>query len=335
MDISQRISLFSALGQRISQISEGEFGDLVARTHGENNWFTQESIETAFVGLAKFLDKGSLEQWTSEYNLESGNPRNVGVVMAGNIPLVGFHDLLSVLISGHKLSIKASSDDGILMKWVVKELIELEPSLAQNIQFEERLNHVDAVIATGSDNSARYFEYYFSKKPHIIRKNRTSCAILRGGETEETIAELGKDMFTYFGLGCRNVSKLYLPKDYNTDELLDGLSSFSHLLDHHKYKNNYDYNKSIYLINGEPHLDTGFTLFRETTDLVSPIAVIFYQYYADESELTDIMTTANEKIQCVVGEGDHATVPFGQAQYPGLADYADGVDTLDFLQRLN
>ena len=334
MRLEQRIELFSALGKRMTSISENEFDEIAVRAHGENNWFTEKSIKTAFEGILKHLDKEALTKWASKYALEPSNAKLVGVVMAGNIPLVGFHDLLSVVISGHRLAIKPSSNDTVLLKWVVNELIQLEPNIGELVRFEDRLNDVDAIIATGSDNTARYFEYYFSKKPHIIRKNRTSCAVLKGGESPSQVMGLGQDIFTYFGLGCRNVSKLFVPRDFNFQQLLDGLHEFENVMDHHKYKNNYDYNKSIYLVNNEPHLDTGFLLLRESEALVSPISVLFYEYYNSESHLEEMLEVNSEKIQCVVGSGNSFET-LGQAQFPAVTDYADGIDTLKFLSALN
>jgi hypothetical protein len=226
---------------------------------------------------------------------------------------------------------KPSSQDNALMNFVVKKLIEIEPEFKTKIEIVERLNDADAFIGTGSDNSAKYFKYYFGKKPHIIRQNRSSIAILNGKETEQELNILGEDIFTYYGLGCRNVSKLLVPKNYDFIPLLDALKSQEAVGDHHKYRNNYDYNKSIYLVNSEPHLDTGFLLVRESSDAVSPISVLYYQQYASETELNSLLKVNQEKIQCIVG---HNYIPFGKAQMPELWDYADGVDTMDFLTNL-
>jgi len=329
--LNQRTEIFAALGNRIDNITDHEFYELARRAQNENNWFTEQSVKKAFKGIGHLLKKNSLQNWIENYELEPITPKVVGVVMAGNIPAVGFHDLLSVVISGHHLAIKASSNDEVLLKWIVQELIELEPALSSRITFEDRLNKVDAIIATGSDNSARYFEYYFSKKPHIIRKNRTSCAILDGNESTEDIKNLGHDIFAYYGLGCRNVSKIYVPRNFDFIKFLDGLQSFEGVIDHHKYKNNYDYNKSIYLVNSEPHLDTGYLLLKESEDLVSPISVIYYEYFNNKKHLDELLNQNQEKIQCVVGNSALATVPFGDAQFPDIWDYADGVDTLSFL----
>lgn len=333
--IDQRIELFGALRSRIENIPTSELEELSRRAGNENSWFTEESVQKAITGIAKLLDREQLESWCRAYNLQPSTPRVIGVVMAGNIPLVGFHDLLCVVISGHHLAIKPSSSDTFLLKWIVEELSEMEPAVGEVISFQERLNNVDAIIATGSNNSARYFEYYFAKKPHIIRKNRTSCAILNGHETQEDLVNIGSDIFTYYGLGCRNVSKIYVPRDFDMVRFLDGLKSFEEVLDHHKYNNNYDYNKSIYLINGDAHFDTGFLLIKESEELVSPISVIYFEYYNNETQLDQLLSTNQEKIQCITGKHKLASAEFGQAQYPGVSDYADGVDTLKFLEQLN
>ncbi len=328
------IELFTALSKRIQNITAKEFIELAERARNENNWFTEESIKKAFKGIVHLLQGDTLETWSGTYDLEHTNPRTVGVVMAGNIPLVGFHDLLCIVISGHHLAIKPSSSDTVLLKWIVQELCELEPAVEVVISFEERLSNVDAMIATGSDNSARYFEYYFAKKPHIIRKNRTGCAILNGNETAEDIKNIGEDILTYYGLGCRNVSKIYISRDFDFTQFLDGLESFEVITDHHKYKNNYRYNKSIYLINGDAHFDTGFLMFKESVEMVSPISVVYFEHYNNETHLSELLTSKSEKIQCITGSNKFSNVPFGRSQFPEVSDYADGVDTLKFLEQL-
>lgn len=257
--------------------------------------------------------------------------------MAGNIPAVGFHDLMTVLISGNKACVKLSSADEVLMKWILKSLISIEPRFEDLIEIEEMLKGKNAYIATGSNNSGRYFNYYFGKYPSIIRRNRTSIAVLSGNETTEELQSLGKDIFQYFGLGCRNVSKIFIQSKEQLQHLLDSLEIFSGVMNHHKYLNNYDYNKSILLVNRENHLDSGFLLVRETEDLVSPISVLFYEIYADLDQLKTRLNLIKENIQCVVSNPNYfeGAVPFGKAQEPEVWDYADEVDTLLFLERLN
>lgn len=336
MKLSNRIAVFAALGKIIQNRSEEESDSLYRRAAANNNWFTKENIQLALEGISRFLDEEKLRQWLTPYELpeESPSPKKVGVVMAGNIPLVGFHDFLSVLITGHELHAKLSSQDPVLIPYLANELIEIEPRFREKINFEDRLNNMDAMIATGSDNSSRYFNYYFSKVPHIIRKNRSSCAILDGSESPEELRQLAEDMTQYYGLGCRNVSKLYVPEGYNFTPLIEILETFSHLREHNKYSNNYDYNKSIYLVNRVPHLDTGFMLFKEDEALVSPISVVFYETYTNSEALNQRLAEQEEKLQCVVGQHAPAQVSFGKAQQPELWDYADGVDTIAFLKSL-
>jgi len=331
MFLQDRIKCFSLLGYRLKSLSDDDLESLGASAQNQNSWFTKKSVREALSGIVLFLDYGSLERWTSQYDLESIVPKKIGVIAAGNIPLVGFHDVLAVLISGHELMLKASSDDTVLMNFIRKHLIEIDPGFKDKFQMVERLNAADAYIATGSDNTARYFKFYFKDKPNIIRTNRTSVAVLTGHETDRQIMDLGRDIFQYYGLGCRNVSKLYVPKDFDFSKVLSRLQEYESVAAHHKYNNNYDYNKSIYLINGEPHLDNGFLLLRESTQLVSPISVLYYETYIDHDDLLKKLKVNKKKIQCVVGEG---YVPFGAAQCPTVMDYADGVDTLDFLQKL-
>ena len=300
----------------------------------ENPWFTKPNVKTALKGIGLFLEPEALTRWVSTYKLENRVPKTVALVLAGNIPLVGFHDFLCVLISGNRAQIKLSSKDSKLIKYLIKHLVWLEPAFEQYITVKDKLEDFDAIIATGSDNSARYFESYFGKYPNIIRKNRTSCAILTGNETEADIENLGADIFSYFGLGCRNVSKIYVPEGYDLTKLLSRWNSFSDVIHHHKYCNNYDYQKSILLVNKMPFLDNGFILFQENEKLVSPISVLYYEYYASADALKNKLTTESEKLQCLVGNSPLANVSFGQTQSPSLGDYADQVDTLKFLSEL-
>lgn len=336
MKLTHRIAAFDALGKIIRTLSTEEIDRLSRNAASHNNWFTRENIQLALDGISSFLHQDKLKKWLSPYELqeEQPAPKKTGVVMAGNIPIVGFHDFLSVLISGHKLYAKLSSQDPVLIPFLANELCEIEPGFREKISFVERLTDMDAMIATGSDNSSRYFHYYFSKIPHIIRKNRSSCAILRGTESREELHELGLDISQYYGLGCRNVSKLYVPEAYDFTPLFEELESFRSLAEHNKFANNYDYNKSIYLVNGVPHLDTGFMLFKEDEALVSPISVIYYETYTSTKQLEARLLEQVDKLQCVVGEQPPAQVSFGKAQQPELWDYADGVDTIEFLKSL-
>ena len=331
MKIQDKTGAFIKLGQKIAHLSEDEIEQLAASAKALNGWFSLESVKNALEGISFMLEKEKLEKWTSSYNFNIETPKVVGLVMAGNIPLVGFHDLLSVLMSGHFAAIKPSSDDKFLIGTMVDWIVEIEPRIKKNIEVREKLTNIDAVIATGSDNTARYFEYYFKDIPGIIRKNRTSIAVLNGKESDEELDALGKDIFSYFGLGCRNVSKVFTPKGYDFRDTFPHFEQYGEVANHNKYRNNYDYYKSIYLINRTPHLDTGFLLINSTDELVSPISVLFHQKYDSLEKLQNIFKNQREKIQCIVGR-DY--VPFGKAQRPELWDYADGVDTLQFLTGL-
>lgn len=333
MDIKERIAALSALGQYLKNLDENTLSELHLKARAGNSWFTPENVDTALKGIVNYLQKDKLQEWVGHYDIKDQNKR-VGIVMAGNIPFVGFHDLLSVLISGNQAHIKLSSQDTALMKFVITELTEIAPSFKEQIIIKDRLKDIDAIIATGSDNTSRYFEYYFSKHPHIIRKNRTSCAILTGAETSEDLKGIADDIFLYFGLGCRNISKLFVPQDYEFTPFFEGIQHYQNITHHHKYSNNYDYNKSIYLVNGEPHFDNGFLMLRETKQMVSPISVVYYERYRDEDELRAILERNKEKIQCIVADSWPNSQPFGNAQYPELWDYADGVDTMKFLTEL-
>ncbi|WP_026135888.1 acyl-CoA reductase [Nafulsella turpanensis] len=335
MTLSNRIAALAALGQLVRNFSDEEKEQLYYKAAAHNSWFTRENVLLALDGISRYLDEEKLKQWLSRYDLPDENPapKKVGVVMAGNIPLVGFHDFLSVLVTGHILYAKLSSQDPALLPFLANELCEIEPAFRKQINFADKLTGMDAMIATGSDNSSRYFEYYFSKLPHIIRKNRSSCAVLDGSESTDELFRLGLDITQYFGLGCRNVSKLFVPENYNFSPLLDALEPYNSLRNHHKYVNNYDYNKSIYLVNRVAHLDNGFLMLKEDQAFVSPISVVYYEHYSSKEELQEKLNSQAAKIQCVVGHED-GQINFGTAQEPELWDYADGVDTLEFLTQL-
>ncbi|MBK5278408.1 MAG: acyl-CoA reductase [Bacteroidia bacterium] len=337
MNLIQRIDTFNQLGEEISQVSNEELQQILEKIKNQNPWFTENNTRLALTGITKYLTKINLTKWTSSYDLNPRVVKNIGVSMAGNIPLAGFHDFLCILIAGHNLVAKLSSQDSILMNWLSDRLISIEPEFSNRISFQERLNKVDAMIATGSDNTARYFEYYFRKVPHIIRKNRSSCAILMGEESNDELTILGQDVFSYFGLGCRNVSKLFVPEGYTFIGMLDSWVSYQNIIHHHKYCNNYDYQKSILLVNGTPFLDTGYVLVTENEALVSPISTVYYETYADQNDLSEKLNKHQEKLQCFVSANAwyNNSVPFGEAQLPEVWDYADNIDTLKFLEFRN
>lgn len=342
MQLKEQIFTFSQLGDFLLDNSNDEQIKSIANaTRNENAWFTEDNVRLSLENISKaFLNSQLLEQFIGKHLPNEGKtPKKVGVVMAGNIPMVGFHDLLCVVLSGNIALLKLSSSDSVLMKFMINKLFELNPDFRNFIQIADRLNDADALIATGSDNTAKHFEYYFAKKPHIIRKNRSSIAILRGDETRTDLGNLGNDIFQYFGLGCRNVSKLYVPQGYTFDKFYEAIEYWNTICLHHKYNNNYDYNKSIYLVNGVKHLDNGFLLLKESdsrTDdaLVSPISVCFWESYKDEAHLKELIESKQEKIQCIVAKDGFYpnSYSFGEAQMPKLDDFADGVDTMAFLK---
>ncbi len=331
MTLENRIILFSRLGKYLQ--SEGfanEKYNWASRAKNENGWFTEDNVFLALSHIARYyLDESLLRRYCS--GIQPTEKKKVGVIAAGNIPLVGFHDMLSVALSGHTALVKPSSSDSILIQLIIDKLIELNPEISQFVKLAERLNDADAFIATGSDNSARYFHHYFGKKPNIIRQNRSSVAILEGDEPDQQLRDLGNDIFTYFGLGCRNVSKVFVPQDYSFNRFFEAIEYWNTIRIHHKYNNNYDYNKSIYLINGDVHLDNGFLLVKEDTNLVSPLSVLFYETYLDKTDLLAKLSSHSSKIQCIVGKD---RIPFGQSQFPALSDFADGVNTMKFLATL-
>ena len=276
------------------------------------------------------MQEDKLNEWIQHYRIDDNIiPKNVGIVMAGNIPLVGFHDFLSVFVSGHYQTIKLSSKDEVLLKHLVQKMIGWESSIQKYIIIALMLKGCDAYIATGSNNSARYFDFYFSKYPSIIRKNRTSVAILNGSESKEELEKLSDDIHVYFGLGCRNVTKVFVPAAYDFVPLLQSFHQYKYFADHHKYKNNYDYNLSIQIMNNRFYMTNESTLLVENEGVFSPISQLNYSFYNTKEEIISTLI-GNEEIQCVAG----TDLAFGLAQKPGLFDYADGVDTVQFLLTL-
>lgn len=334
MTLEDRIAAFTKLGNYIDAIDEGTLENLLINSRNENSWFTNENVTLALTGIRKFLYADQLAEWTSQYEIQRQPDHTIAVVMAGNIPLVGFHDFLSILISGNKIQIKPSSKDTRLLNHLIEVLIDIEPAFRNRIAIVERLQHFDAVIATGSDNTARYFDYYFSKYPHIIRRNRSSCAILTGFETDEELTTLGLDVFSFFGLGCRNVSKIFIPEHFEFPRLFEAWTSYESIIHHHKYHNNYDYQKSILLVNRVPFLDNGFVILQQNNGMVSPISVLYYEHYSTWDILQTRLDEEKNKIQCIVGNAKPATVRIGSAQSPSLWDYADQIDVLKFLETL-
>ncbi|MCE3279566.1 MAG: acyl-CoA reductase [Bacteroidetes bacterium] len=311
--------------------------ELVRNVHIHNQWFSESNVRNAIEALSVTLNEDELNKFIAPYlsGIDKKAPIRVAVIMAGNIPMVGFHDMLCVLLSGNKFIGKLSSDDKLLLPFIAKILKTIAPNLNEYIEFtEDRLGPIDAVIATGSNNSARYFEYYFGKYPHIIRKNRNSVAVLTGKESVTELRALGEDIFTYYGLGCRNVSKLFVPKGYKFDELYGALVGFGDLVQNNKYMNNYEYNRTVYLMSSDTSLlDNNFLLMKEDASYTSPVGVLYYEYYNDISDVNAKLTEEKEQIQCVVSGSKEISnaLPFGKAQCPALSDYADGVDTLQFL----
>jgi hypothetical protein len=311
-----------------------KFKTAIHASQVKNKWFTKDNINIALTSWANTLIEDKINAWIKLYPINSGEPKKVGVIMAGNIPLVGFHDFMSVLLSGNKIYAKPSSNDDLLLFVIAEILCFLAPQLKEYIYLSEQfIKDKDAYIATGSNNSTRYFEYYFKDKPFIIRGNRNSAAVILGNETHADFELLGKDIFQYYGLGCRNVSKLFVPKGYRFDSFFEGIYSFSHMLDNFKYTNNYEYNRTVYLLNSIPLYDNNFLILKEDKQLSSPVAVLFYEYYEDEEDLKNILENNKNQLQCVVSaQGKFAnTLPFGSSQNPGLNDYADNVDTMKFL----
>lgn len=349
MNLPQRINAFVKLGEFLSQFSneiiqkkeniennelffEG-FKHQLKLAEENNGWFTKENMAYALHGWANLLTNKNLNKWLAPYNIVIESPKQVAIIMAGNIPLVGFHDFLSVLISGHHALVKQSSNDKHLLPYLAKYLEYVEPGFKGTITFtDDKLVGFDAVIATGSNNTARYFEYYFKNKPSIIRNNRNSIAVLTSNETLEELQALSEDIFRYYGLGCRNVSKLFVPKDYNFELFFNAMYHWHPIIEKTKYANNYDYNKAVYLMSEFEMLENGFLMIKEDESYASPIATVFYEHYESTEQLKEKLHVQKDAIQCIVSNGFiENEIAFGHTQKPQLWDYADDVDSIEFL----
>lgn len=349
MDLQQRINAFVKLGEFLNQFKQTDiikndsvdkndlffegFKHQIKLAEEHNGWFTKKNIFFSLESWSNSLTNKNITHWLSKYNFNNTKQKTVAIIMAGNIPLVGFHDFLSVLITGHNVLVKQSSNDKHLLPFLAKYLEVVEPNFKGKIEFtEEKLNNFDTVIATGSDNTARYFEYYFKNKPSIIRKNRNSVAILTGNETQTQLEALSNDIFRYYGLGCRNVSKLLVPNDYNFDAFFKAIYKWHPIINEAKYANNYDYNKAVYLMSEFNMLENGFLMLKEDPSYSSPIATVFYEYYDSKAHLQEKLKTDKDRIQCVVANGfTKNEIAFGKTQNPQLWDYADNTDTVEFL----
>lgn len=341
MTLKQRIAGFVEVGSFIGrhltgdrrsselQLHEG-LEKVIELAHAHNNWFVPNFVKNAISNIAGFLKEDELKRFCSA--IEEKDPKTVAIICAGNVPMVGFHDILCVLLTGHKALIKMSGDDDVLLPFFLKLLTHYEPGLESSIFFADgKLSRFDAVIATGSDNTASHLKYYFGKYPNIIRKSRTSVAVLDGSETKEQLKLLGEDIFLYFGLGCRNVSKLLVPRGYRFDDFFESIVDFGFVVNNKKYGNNYDYHRAIYLLESIPFLDNNFLMIKESNDLYSPVGVLFYDFYDSNNDVKSYLETNKERIQCVVGNG---YVNFGYSQKPVITDFADNINTLEFLVTL-
>ncbi|WP_276166630.1 acyl-CoA reductase [Zobellia alginiliquefaciens] len=307
--------------------------DAITLSKHKNGWFTRENVTHSLKSWGELLTEENLSSWLASYDLGTNRPKTVALIMAGNIPLVGFHDFLSVLITGNKVLVKLSSNDNVLILFLNSYLCSIEPIFKETIEIVDgKLEGFDAVIATGSNNTSRYFEHYFSKGPHIIRKNRNSIAVLTGNESKEQLNALGEDIFRYYGLGCRSVSKVFVPKAYDFATLFEAIYPYHPIVDHDKYANNYDYNKAVYLMSEFKILDNGFLILKEDHSYSSPIASLFYERYENLDALKERLALDSNELQCIVSENVVKNeIAFGQTQQPSLNDYADNIDTVDFL----
>lgn len=329
MNLEERIDLMSKLGSYLQKKDDAQLNQIKKKAFEKNKWFTEEFIETSLQNISsQYLDEEKLKTWVHHYRLDDNiSPKKIGIVMAGNIPLVGFHDFLSAFITGHHQHIKFSEKDNVLLKHIIEKLVEWNNEVSHVVTISERLNDCDAYIATGSNNSSRYFTFYFGKYPSIIRKNKTSVAVLSGHESLDQLIGLAADIHTYFGLGCRNVTKIFVPEGYDFIPLLNAFKKYNYFSDHTKYRNNYDYNLALLIMNSKYYMTNESIILVENENIFSPVSQLHYSFYNDKNAL-DIELKKQEDIQCIVGEN---YIPFGHTQQPVLIDYADGKDTMEFL----
>ena len=334
MKLKERISAFVTLGKELREFNDSKLSDIIDGQYLKNAWFTPENVRFALSSIAESLTEESIEKWLSKYSeiSNANEPKTIGIIMAGNIPLVGFHDFMCTLLTGNKVIAKTSSKDSDLIVYIAEMLCKINNGFSKLINFTQNsLSGFDAVIATGSNNTSRYFEYYFGKYPNIIRKNRNSVAVIAGNESVHELKKLGCDIFTYFGLGCRNVSKIYIPTGYKLNNFIDNWNSYANIINNNKYANNYDFHKAVFLVNRDKFVDSGYLLLKEENAISSPVSVLYYEYYRSKTELEINIEKHKNNIQCIVSKND---VPFGKSQNPHLWDYSDEIDTIDFLLKI-
>jgi len=334
MKLKERISAFVTLGKELREFNDSKLSDIIDGQYLKNAWFTPENVRFALSSIAESLTEESIEKWLSKYSeiSNANEPKTIGIIMAGNIPLVGFHDFMCTLLTGNKVIAKTSSKDSDLIVYIAEMLCKINNGFSKLINFTQNsLSGFDAVIATGSNNTSRYFDYYFGKYPNIIRKNRNSVAVIDGNESVHELKKLGCDIFTYFGLGCRNVSKIYIPTGYKLNNFIDNWNSYANIINNNKYANNYDFHKAVFLVNRDKFVDTGYLLLKEENAISSPVSVLYYEYYRSKTELEINIEKHKNNIQCIVSKND---VPFGKSQNPHLWDYSDEIDTIDFLLKI-
>ncbi len=336
MTISQRITSLVSLGKQLNDLTSSEISGIFETAEADNPWFTKDNIKKSVIAIRDhYLTQEALDFLVSRYKIDDNIvSKKVGLILAGNIPLVGFHDILCCFLMGHISLIKYSDKDKVLIPFLLNQLANINSETKAYFVTADKLSGYDAAIATGSNNTATHFRYYFSHVPHIIRQNRNSIAVLSGNETNEQMLALGEDIFSYFGLGCRNVSKVFVPVGYDVGKLFEVFEAYKDIILHNKYKNNYDYNVALYLLNKEKFLHNDMLILKESAQIISRIGSLHYQYYDSLDNLSEWIANHTSEIQCIVSSmhiPGVETVDFGQAQCPAIDTYADGTDTIQFL----
>jgi len=321
--------IWSGYSLGINKDEYSSFIDAIKKAKYHNGWFSYDMVIFALLSWSKSLTVENIKFWLSKYEIKANN-QSIAIICAGNIPMVAFHDILCSYLCGMNVQVKLSSSDNVLIPELIKILANFDEKVLDDIVFTDKVSNFNKVIATGSNNTSRYFNEFFGKYPSIIRKNRTSIAIIDGSETKEDLVNLSKDIFLYYGLGCRNITKLYLPLGYELDNIFGGLFNMKDVIYNNKYANNYDYYKAIFLLENYDIIENGFIILKEDNAIFSPIGTLYYQYYNNKNELDEMLNEHKKEIQCIVGRN---YIPFGLSQEPKLWNYSDNIDTIDFLNK--
>lgn len=329
MELAQRLDMLVQL-QAYMLGNDAQWQAAKENAYEKNGWFIPQFIELSIKNIAThLLSRAGLQQWASKYNIPNQrSPLTVGIVMPGNLPLAGFYDFLCTFVAGHRQRIKLSTNDDVLLKHLVAQMGSWNAAVHELVMFDDMLKGCDAYITTGKQN-IESLKKYLSKYPHIIHRTGSAVAILYGHETRQQLELLADDVFQYFGQGCLNITKLYVPREYDFIPLLKVFDKYGFLIDHNKYKNNYDYQLALLILNKGFYMTNGSILLTESASISSPVARLHFEYYTDEKDVIDSL--ADPGLAQVIAGTNQA--PFGRAQQSVVCDQG-GAATLQFLLEL-